>query len=918
MRPTDVTPPGPTAATAEPPPPGADRPTPPPPPAPRPPAPIRTPRDPQGHGYTAPHGPPTGTGATSVSMATWVAGLGALLLLAAAATFLAVRWDALGATARIAIVGGATVAAVLGGDRLRRTLPAVGGVLFHLGALLVPIDALGLTLQFGAPGWARWLAVGVTSIVALPLLAVLGRSPLLGVAALLGVPIAATGTAMVLGAPPAVLVAATGLALVPLATRPRPESLSPALTAGSILLPVLAVVAGVGLELAVALGAEGVSATAAAAGWLADWPVRAATAVLVILALALRARAGDARILAVAIVTGTLALLHLVLPPATPRAVQLWTPAVLWLALEVTWLAVARTGSELRGRVGRGLGAAVLVAELLAVPVALAVAALVLDPFRAATGDAVLAGALGIAGAAWAAAVWRLQRDGDTLMGAEVDGRPAAPLVGVLAVWHLVAAGLLAGVGARPLLGAVLLVAALPLALRAAGRRTDAPLRIAGIDLVAVLLLLGGTEGLTAGGGDALLVALLAPVLVLPLLGPLAAKGLAHTGLVTVPAALLLVAFVGTMGDTGTRALGLSVGFVGILVGVTALAVAWVSGASRPLAEGGRVVAVLAGLTTTLPAGAFLPWPVADPVVHGLVRELAGVSARALLPSLLLGLLLLVDATRDRGPLALTGTSLVLLRAVSALGLAAGVDVEVVGAGLLAIGLAAAITAGVGARALPRPLVVATSVVALLVTPIGWLLLGDAGVLRATSLLVAGVGSLAVGLALRRWALAHTGAAIATLGTWSLLVQLESTALDLFLLPVAVQLVLAGAAARRAGDTSSWIAYAPAVALVGLPALLERLWGGPGWHGLLAGAVGIAAVALGGARGLRGPVVVGVVLVVAVVVTETLTVVVGVPTWAWLTVGGVALLATAAVIERLAQTPGSAARKVAAGLKDRS
>ena len=885
-----------TRTTVPPPPPTQRSATPPsPPPAPRPPA----------------------AGPARVSMATWIAGLGALLLLAAATTFLAVRWDALGATARIAIVGGVTVAAVLGGDRLRRTLPAVGGVIFHLGALLVPIDALGLTLQFGAPGWVRWLAVGAAALVALPLLAVFGRSPLLAVAGLLGVPVAATGVGMLTGAPPALLVAIVGLALVPLATWECPEHLRPALRTGSVLLPVLAVVGGVTVEFAAALGGEGVTATAAAAGWLAAWQVRAATAVLVIPALGIRARGGDARLRTVAIVTGTLALLHLVLPPATPRAVQLWTPAVLWLALELSWLVRARSGAARATPAPRGLSATILAAELLALPVALAVAAMVFAPAHVLAEDAVLAGAVGIAAAAWAAVAWRFHHHDDALLGAQLRIRPAAPLVGVLVVWHLVVAGLLAGADPSVLLGGVLVVAALPLTVRGSGSGGTAGPGSAGIRLVSVLLVVGGTEGLTADRAEALLVAVLAPVLLLPLLAPLARRGVSATGLLTIPAALLLVGLVATMGGTGARALGLPTGLVGILVGATAVAIAWSSHGSRPLAEAARLVAATAGLTVTLPAGALLPFAVVDPLVPALARDLGGLAAGALLPAVVIGALLALDAWRDRGTVAVTAAGLVLLRAASALALALGVDVEVVGAGLLATGTASAITAGVGARSLSRGALVATSVLALLVAPLGWLLLGDAGVLRAAAVLLAGAASLAFGLVLQRWALAHTGAAIATLGTWSLLVQVDSTALDLYLLPVAVQVVLAGAAARRCSETSSWIAYAPAVALVGVPAVMERLWGGPGWHGLLAGAVGVLAVALGGARGLRGPVVVGAVLVVAVVVIETLTVVVGVPTWAWLTVGGVALLSAAAVIERFASTPGEAARRVAAGFRDR-
>ncbi|MFP4235019.1 MAG: hypothetical protein ACLFUG_08825, partial [Nitriliruptoraceae bacterium] len=84
------------------------RPTAPPPP---PPAPPRLPPPPPPRPSTASSAPAPLT--RRGTLAGWVAGLGALLLLAAAATFLAVRWDVLTATARSAIVGGITAAAVL-------------------------------------------------------------------------------------------------------------------------------------------------------------------------------------------------------------------------------------------------------------------------------------------------------------------------------------------------------------------------------------------------------------------------------------------------------------------------------------------------------------------------------------------------------------------------------------------------------------------------------------------------------------------------------------------------------------------------------------------------------------------------------------------------------------------------------------
>ena len=71
--------------------------------------------------------------------------------------------------------------------------------------------------------------------------------------------------------------------------------------------------------------------------------------------------------------------------------------------------------------------------------------------------------------------------------------------------------------------------------------------------------------------------------------------------------------------------------------------------------------------------------------------------------------------------------------------------------------------------------------------------------------------------------------------------------------PVAAHLVVAGWQGRRNRTLSSWTAYGPAVALLGGAALAERLDGGPAWHALVAGAVGVAAVAVGGWRRLAGP-----------------------------------------------------------------
>src|SRR5262249_19396141 len=79
--------------------------------------------------------------------ATWVAATGAFLLLAAATVFVAARWDHIPDAVKLAALVAATGACALVGDRLRRTLPATGNALFHLGALLVPIDIAALGLR---------------------------------------------------------------------------------------------------------------------------------------------------------------------------------------------------------------------------------------------------------------------------------------------------------------------------------------------------------------------------------------------------------------------------------------------------------------------------------------------------------------------------------------------------------------------------------------------------------------------------------------------------------------------------------------------------------------------------------------------------------------------------------------------------
>src|SRR5436305_2875930 len=106
--------------------------------------------------------------------ATWVAATGAFLLVAAAAVFVAVRWDDLPDAMKLAVVGALTGAFLAGGRAVRRTLPATGDVLFHLGAFLLPVDLAGANLRAGF-GWRPFLLTeGVLGVL---VLGGLGLSP---------------------------------------------------------------------------------------------------------------------------------------------------------------------------------------------------------------------------------------------------------------------------------------------------------------------------------------------------------------------------------------------------------------------------------------------------------------------------------------------------------------------------------------------------------------------------------------------------------------------------------------------------------------------------------------------------------------------------------------------------------------------
>ena len=74
--------------------------------------------------------------------------------------------------------------------------------------------------------------------------------------------------------------------------------------------------------------------------------------------------------------------------------------------------------------------------------------------------------------------------------------------------------------------------------------------------------------------------------------------------------------------------------------------------------------------------------------------------------------------------------------------------------------------------------------------------------------------------------------------------------------------------------------------------------------------MGLAAVIAGGRHRLIAPLLVGTGLLIALTVNESLAVTAGVPTWAWLALGGVTLVGVGISMERAETGPLETGRRV--------
>ena len=805
--------------------------------------------------------------------ATWVGATGAFLLVAAAAVFVAVRWDELTETAKLALVGGLTGAFLVAGRTVRRTLPATGDVLFHLGAFLVPVDLAALCLRMDA-GWrVTVLAEGVVGVL---LFAALGRF---------------TGSVVLRWAAAAsVFTLAAGVAAV----TPVPATLA---------LAVIAIGADVaarrsGLRRATAVWAA-VAGLAPALGVAAGWVLTGAGVVLGTGTLTELGLTGDAQ-QSVALASGLLAAYVLARQAGANRDLRL---AYLALASVAVGLGTTAMGAEVSGP-GLLLGAAGLF-------VMIEIGALVFfdDDF-------------------WGRPLADLATGAETFawLGTAFAGffLAAAPLID-----HLGAADVEATRDVA--VAASLLVVAL--GWLTVDIRRAVPAMAGGSGLVRRLVRGGGWAPATVGCAVALAAAVeFGTMASVPT--ALAMVSVAGAAIVARRAGAVEIAAAAVPLAVATVVLHpLAAPLIGVAGGVV-LAIAARSRNNLALAVEGTVVAVVASFLTygMLPEAATVGVAVAVAWGMALVLGsrfgdvarlalLAPVAAACLLepaeavgPLLAIAALYTLDAVRLRRPVIAFGTAAAVQPLAVVLAQTAGVPLPWAG---FAVAVCAVVWAGLAFVVDDewRPPFVAAAVTGL---SLGLILSSADRLALCDTLLLVGATGIATAIGLRNLAIGHLGGVVLTIGLFGHLQMSGVTASEPFVLPVAAQLLVAGWFARqRHPEVSSWIAYVPAVALAGGAALAERVGGGAGWHALVAGAVGVAAVALGGWRKLSGPMVVGTALVAVVAVRESLSALAGVPTWAWLGLGGTLLLVVAVVLERTDTSPIEAGRRVVEVMSER-
>ena len=817
--------------------------------------------------------------------AVWVAATGAFLLVVAAAVFVAVRWDELPEPAKLGVVGTLTGGFLAGGRALQRRLPGTGDVLFHLGAFLLPVDLAGIGLHVGLSWRELLLAEGVLGTVVFgALAATTGSKVLRWAAATAMLPLSAGVAALTPVAAPLVLATA---AMSTAIAFPRARRAATAWAAAAGIAPLtalwvgpLGMVAGRGIGRGVVidlgLGGRAAALSAAASGAVAAF----------VLARDANARKDlfSAALAAVSLVIGVGSSWAATNPDG---AANILAAAGAFLAIELAaagakrdpfWGRLARPvafASELGALVVAGFGSALL---LLLAPFA----ETGLDIFGDDPGwtpEPSIGIALGLVAVGWFVASWRRQPASPSFT-ATVTGALRNDWTTLPIATSAAAAVAIGTASSYAIAGALLTIAVGYGLLRGVTTTLVTALAAAWAPIVMTLAHPGATPLIAAGGAAAIVVAATVPAR-----SATAVRALAVAFLAPV-----------TIGAFAANELTY---VADVAVVLATAAVLWSGGGAFDTRDGAAGHVVRAALAITA-ASSFALAPQDAIIVLGFVTAA-----------------FVADAIRLDEPLlsfaAVLGAQALIVNA----GEAAGVSVPYVGVALCVL---AVVTAGV-ALLCDRAWQVALLAGAAASAAFGFALATGDDHATADALLVLGTATIAGGVAVRNSIVGHVGAAAVVLGAGMHFNAAGVVASEAYLALPCAQLIVIGWQLRRPnvheeGPLSSWVAYTPAVALLGGAALAERVAGGPAWHALVVGAVGTVAVAVGGWCRLAGPLLVGTALVVGVAVIESLHRLAGVPTWGWLALGGSTLLATGIALERTSTSPVEAGRRLVDVISD--
>lgn len=877
-------------------------------------------------------GPPDANGSSAA--ARWMSGLGAFLLIAAAATFVAVRWEEIPDEAKFGALLALTVGCV-GADRwLRPRLPITASAIFHIGVLLVPIDVAAVGVWLGWEWPEMLLAQGIAVTTACGTGARTRQSVVLLTATWFGVVALAGGVGAMTGVPSGVMLATIALlaamdaSIGRTSTAWRGKEIDYAAAAW-------ATVAGLAVPLAAAerIDLPGVGVLADV-GLATPSPHPAAA------------------------LTGAVSAVALFLVAHRWRSVPV---ALVGVASLLTGAATTWVGTE------PGVEASLVAVAALLLLAEVVAWALRRDPFWAAPANLVARSGEVVAAVltVYAAGV---VGTAPAMSGPYPTAALAASLVSLTwlaclartdrpdARWYWPWTS--APVGLR---------GALPLAAAAAGAAAGVLLTDDLGARAAVLVVPGGAATLvapTALPGAAVNRVLAAGLLIwAPVVAydePALAASLGLIG-----AVVLAFATVDTARYSGTKGFN-SLAYTLAALSLAPLAAGWLVALTQntqeqaALSTGGAIVgawlvAVMLDQAAIVPAPRVaqavqvsyteelappaLPLPLAMVARLGALVPLAAVplagdalftAPEALLVAGLFAALAMVDVGRLDDPKLLVGVGCATPIALASAVFMAGGTLEQASVALI---MSALVWLGISA-ALPDRWAVPAALSGTIAGVAGFLVGSEDPGATSVNLLMFGVGLLMVGIATDdlRWLAAGCGTT--TVGFWWQLGLHEVTWSEPYVAPAALALWVVGYATRRgessrgtSADTqllhprrrpggtgtivSTWLAYAPAVALLGGAALLERLTdGSSGWHGVIAGAVGIAAVAVGGLWRQAGPLFTGTALVVAITAHETLDASAQVPTWAWLAAGGATLLGLGILLERRGTGPLETGRRL--------